>query len=93
MTIAMNRIPIRIVLMTGFAAIGFSAGTPRSEAEDWKPVRIGSGVSGHIHPSACVTKQGTVIVSYCKSEAKDLLISRSTNGGRTWSEPAESPVT
>ena len=62
-------------------------------AEDWKPVRIGSGVSGHIHPAACLTKQGTVIVSYCKSEAKDLLISRSTDGGRTWSEPTESLVT
>jgi hypothetical protein len=62
-------------------------------AGDWKPVRIGSGVSGHIHPAACVTKKGTVIVSYCQSEAKDLLISRSTDGGRTWSEPAESAVT
>jgi len=83
-------------MLVGVAALGLAAASSQGQplnGEDWNPVRIGSSVSGHIHPSACVTKKGTVIVSYCKSEAKDLLISRSTDGGRTWSEPAESPVT
>lgn len=85
-------LPARLLLGL-LALLVFACAAPRLRGEEWQPIRIGSGVSGHIHPSACVTKSGTVIVSYCKSEAKDLLISRSTDGGRTWSEPTESPVT
>ena len=55
--------------------------------DETKPVRIGSGVSGHIHPAACVSKNGTVIVTYCKTEAKDHLIARSNDGGLTWTRP------
>ena len=51
-------------------------------------VRLGSGMSGHIHPAACVTKKGTVLVTYCQTEAKDMRLCRSTDGGKTWSEPA-----
>ena len=51
-------------------------------------VRLGSGMSGHIHPAACVTKKGTVLVLYCQTEAKDMRLCRSTDGGQTWSEPA-----
>lgn len=52
-----------------------------------KPVRIGSGVSGHIHPAVCISKKGTILVTYCKKEATDHLISRSTDGGLTWTQP------
>lgn len=58
-----------------------------------KPVRIGSGVSGHVHPAACVTKKGTVLVIYSKSDYKDLRITRSEDGGNTWSGPAAVPPT
>lgn len=50
-------------------------------------VRIASGVSGHIHPAACVTKTGTVLVIFGQSDYKDLKVARSADGGRTWSEP------
>lgn len=51
-------------------------------------VRIASGVSGHIHPAACVTRPGTVLVIFSQSDFKDLRQTRSTDGGRTWTEPA-----
>jgi hypothetical protein len=72
------------------AGITFAA-----RADDAPPgtVRIGSGVSGHIHPALCITKNGTLLVTYCKSEAKDMLLSRSTDGGKTWSEPVLFPPT
>jgi hypothetical protein len=50
-------------------------------------VRIASGVSGHIHPAACVTKKGTVLVIFGQSDMKDLRLARSEDGGRTWTEP------
>lgn len=51
------------------------------------PVRIETGVSGHIHPALCLTKKGTLVAVYCKSEYKPYLITRSTDGGKTWSKP------
>ena len=60
-----------------------------ARAEDApKPVRLATGVSGHIHPAACVTKAGTVLVIFSQSNYKDLRLTRSTDGGKTWSEPA-----
>jgi hypothetical protein len=56
-------------------------------------VRIDSGVSGHIHPSLCITPTGTLIALYCRSEYKPHLIARSTDGGKTWSTPALFPQT
>jgi hypothetical protein len=57
------------------------------------PVRIDSGVSGHIHPALCITKKGTLVAMYCKSEYQPYLITRSTDGGKTWSKPALFPHT
>lgn len=62
-------------------------------AADEKPVRIASGVIGHIHPAVCVTKSGAIVAIYGQSDYKDLRQSRSTDGGRTWSEPAPVPPT
>ena len=56
-------------------------------------VRIGSGVSGHIHPALCVTKKGTLVAVYCESEFKPYLITRSVDGGKTWAKPALFPHT
>lgn len=55
--------------------------------ESARPVRIGSGVSGHIHPAACITKKGTIVVIYCQADYRDHRLTRSTDGGKTWSEP------
>lgn len=56
-------------------------------------VRLDTGVSGHIHPSLCITKKGTLIAVYCRAEYKPYRITRSTDGGKTWSEPALFPPT
>jgi hypothetical protein len=57
------------------------------------PVRIESGVSGHIHPALCITKKGTLVAVFCKREYKPYLITRSTDGGKTWSKPDLFPHT
>lgn len=64
---------------------------PASAVE--KPIRIAGGVSGHIHPSLCITPKGTIIAIWGKQDYKNLQISRSTDGGKTWSEPAPVPPT
>ncbi len=59
-----------------------------SQADDSHPVRIANPVNGHIHPAACVSRQGTIIVTYGRVNHRDLRITRSTDGGKTWAEPA-----
>lgn len=76
-----------LIFIAGFA-IALSA-LPLFAAEGEKEyVRIAGGVSGHIHPAACVARSGRVIVIFGQSDYKDLRMARSTDGGRTWSEPA-----
>ena len=55
-------------------------------AED-RPITIAAAVSGHVHPSLCRTKDGTLVVVY--KGANVLLRTRSSDGGTTWdkSEP------
>jgi hypothetical protein len=57
------------------------------------PVRVGSAVSGHIHPALCVSKKGTLVAVYCQHEYKPHLITRSTDSGKTWSAPKPFPHT
>src|SRR5690349_1483233 len=80
---------MRSVLRFSPLALVLAAITSTASADDApKPVRIATGVSGHIHPAACVTKAGTVLVIFSQSNHKDLRLSRSTDGGKTWTEPA-----
>ncbi|MCH8149873.1 MAG: exo-alpha-sialidase [Planctomycetes bacterium] len=58
-----------------------------SQAEELRPVRIAKPVNGHIHPAACVTNRGTIVVTYGRINHRDLRITRSIDGGKTWSEP------
>ena len=67
---------------------------PASFAQDAPPIgRIESGVGGHIHPALAVTQKGTLVAVYCKSEYKPYLITRSFDGGKSWSKPALFPHT
>jgi hypothetical protein len=58
-----------------------------------KPVRIGKPVGGHIHPSVCLSKQGTLVVTFGQVNHRDLRITRSADGGATWSPPMPFPHT
>ncbi len=61
-----------------------------------KPVRVGDvSLKSVIDPSACVAKSGAVLVVYNKAHmaGRELLLSRSTDGGKTWSEPRAIPPT
>lgn len=46
---------------------------------------------GHIHPSICVTKKGTVVVVHYDENNARVLISRSTDGGKSWSASVPVP--
>src|SRR5262245_9635099 len=83
-----------VVLRVSSLVIALAAITSAARAEDApKPVRIATGVSGHIHPAACVTKAGTVLVIFSQSNYKDLRLARSVDGGKSWSEPAAFKLT
>lgn len=56
-------------------------------AELPKPIRIADPVNGHIHPAVCVSPRGTIVVTYGRINHRDLRITRSTDGGRTWAPP------
>lgn len=77
----------RMLALVGGLCFLTNAAFALEPAADAKPVRIASDVSGHIHPAACVTKNGTVLVIYGKRDYRDLHLTRSTDGGKTWSEP------
>jgi hypothetical protein len=53
-------------------------------AEELSPLRIADPVGGHIHPAVCITSKGTLIVTYGRVNHRDLQITRSSDGGRTW---------
>ena len=59
---------------------------------DEKPISILSArISGHVHPSICQTKNGTLVVVY---QGKNVLMcTRSTDNGTTWSKPQPIPTT
>jgi hypothetical protein len=79
---------IIIAVVLGALLSGAARGSPIPA-----PVRIESGVSGHIHPALCLTKHGTLVAVYCQSEFKPYLITRSVDRGRTWSKPKLFPHT
>src|SRR5947207_93643 len=83
----MRNLPAAIVLLVLPPALfGQAPGAPPA-------VRLETGVSGHIHPALCISKKGTLVAVYCKSEYKPYLITRSTDGGKTWSKPELFPHT
>jgi len=81
------------MLRVFFAAAAMSALSPviafaqAAETSELKPVRIADPVNGHIHPSACASRQGMIVVTYGRVNHRDLRITRSTDGGRTWAPP------
>ena len=56
-------------------------------AENLRPVRIAVPVDGHIHPAVCLGKDGTIVVTYGRTNHTDLRLTRSSDGGRSWEAP------
>ncbi|MYE91314.1 exo-alpha-sialidase [Candidatus Poribacteria bacterium] len=58
------------------------------------PTRIADVIGGHIHPAICVTQSGTLLAVYNKEGGggKELLLSRSNDGGVTWSPSTPIPT-
>ncbi len=81
-------IRIAVLLSVALASALCSSSLAAEEGDLPPPVRIESGVSGHIHPALCITKKGTLVAVFCKSEYQPYLITRSTDGGKSWSKPA-----
>lgn len=50
-----------------------------------QPIRIAVPVNGHIHPAICVTQSGTLVVTFGRVNHVDLRMTRSLDGGITWS--------
>ena len=57
-----------------------------------RPTRIADVIGGHIHPAICITQNGTLLAVYNKEGGggKELLLSRSDDGGVTWSRSTPS---
>lgn len=79
--------------LTGALLLPVVLAAPLVAADDWppKPVRIAGGVSGHIHPAVCVTRAGTILVVFSQADFKDLRLTRSADGGKTWADPVPFP--
>jgi hypothetical protein len=75
--------------MRTFAALTaiLIATTAQTQDLDSKPVRIATPVGGHIHPAVCIGKKGTLVVIFGQVNHRDLRLTRSTDGGRSWGPP------
>jgi hypothetical protein len=76
---------LRIASLIGFCGLLFSARSFRLLADDQPIAIVSARISGHIHPSICRTKDGTLIVVF--KGANVLMRARSTDGGLTWESP------
>lgn len=54
-----------------------------------KPVRVADVIGGHIHPALAVAPRGDLLAVYNKQGGggKELLLCRSTDGGKNWTPP------
>ncbi len=74
----------RCVIIAAGCLLTLRTDGSRVMAED-APVLVGSSATGHVHPSICRTKDGTLIVVF--KGANVLMCSRSADGGQTWEKP------
>lgn len=82
---------VRSLVFPGLLSVAVFCST--LSAADLQLVRIGKPVNGHIHPAMCLGPKGTLVVTFGQVNHRDLRITRSMDGGRTWSEPAPFPHT
>jgi len=79
----MQKPGVRTVLLIPVLLAGLY---PCSLSAEEKPVAIlAARIGGHIHPSICRTKNGTLVVVYKGTDV--LMCARSSDDGGTWSRP------
>ena len=81
--VPMRRLLPFVGLLIAISATALPQGS-QLKAED-PLVNIAPSVAGHVHPSICQTKDGTLIVVY--KGANVLMRTRSMDGGQTWEKP------
>ncbi|MBW3543861.1 MAG: glycoside hydrolase [Planctomycetes bacterium] len=74
-------------------ACAASAAADQHPAAPSPPVRVGDVIGGHIHPSLARTRSGDLLAVYNEQGGggKELLLSRSRDGGKSWSKAAAIP--
>ena len=75
---------VRFIGVVSISLLASLAGGSCLSSED-QPISIATAVSGHIHPSICRTKDGTLVVVF--KGANVLMRTRSSDGGVTWEKP------
>ena len=77
----MSRCLTMVCVLLVFPAAGYS------QTAGLHPVRIAGVSGGHIHPAFCVSRRGTLVVIYGRVNHRELAVTRSTDGGKTWTLP------
>ena len=80
-----KRSHLQVATLAGFCALAILARGTELKAEEQPVSIVAKRISGHIHPSICKTKEGTLVVVY--KGANVLMRSRSTDNGKTWEKP------
>jgi hypothetical protein len=75
----------RLLAICGLALLCCFGNTTGTLAEERPVAILAARIGGHIHPSICQTRDGTLVVVY--KGANVLMRSRSTDGGGTWELP------
>ena len=81
----LRRVSIPVAAVVGCGLLLVFAHGARLDAEEQPVSILAARIGGHIHPSICRTKDGTLVVVY--KGANVLMRSRSTDGGQTWETP------
>ena len=76
---------LRVALIVGVCWLVFLAGSLEVKADERPVAILDARISGHIHPSICRTKDGTLVVVYKGDNV--LMRARSIDGGQTWEKP------
>lgn len=75
----------RVATFAGLSLLAMLWHSSVLKAADEPVTIVAARISGHIHPSICRTKDGTLVVVYRGTNV--LMRARSTDGGATWERP------
>jgi len=76
---------VRVAAMVGLGLLIVCGSASTLKTEEQPVSIVAARIAGHIHPSVCRTKDGTLVVVY--KGANVLMRARSTDGGQIWEKP------